>query len=242
MNDANDILINKNRWARAKSRSGFSLLEVLVAIVVLVAVMSIAFEVFNATIRGWKRGTEVAEGIKHGDFAMSQLTAALNSTIYFSNSRKVYAFLVEKDSLQGLPADMISFVTASGAFMPYDSPFAKGPHRLKLFVDIDDNGDPALYAVPMPAVANPDDIEDEYSKDPLLVSRGVSGLQIFFWDADNEEWTEEWEPENSIPERILIDLYISSADEDEEPIVFSRAIDIPVYDSVKERLKSPASS
>lgn len=228
--------------AGLKNRRGFSLLEMLVAIVVLVAAMSIAFEVFNATIRGWKRGTEVAEGIKHGDFAMSQLTAALNSTIYFNNTRKVYAFLVEKDDLQGLPADTISFVTASGAFMPFDSPYANGPHRLKLFIDVDENGDPALFALPMPAIADPEDFEDEYATEPLLVSRSVSGLQIFFWDDDNEEWIEEWEPENSIPERILIDLYVSSADEDEEPMVFSRAIEIPVYESVKERLKSPASS
>ncbi len=218
------------------------MLEVMVAIVILVIAMSIAFEVFSATIRGWKRGTEVADGIKHGDFAMSQLVSALDSTIYFFNARKVYAFTVEKDSTYGLPSDTLSFVTASSSFMPVDSPYAKGPHRLKLFIDPDDDGDPALFALPMPAIANPNDFEDEYAVDPILISRSISGLEIQFWDKDQETWTEEWESDNSVPERILIDLYVTSPDEDEEPIRFTRVIEIPVFESVAERLKSPATT
>ncbi len=223
-----------------RSRCGFTMLEVIVAVVILVTAMSIAFEVFSATIRGWKRGTEVADGIKHGDFAMNQLAAALNSSIFFDNPRRIYAFQVEKDSIYGMPADIISFVTASGAFMPHDSPFAKGPHRLKLFIDPDDNGDSALFALPMPAIANPEDFEDEYAQDPILVSRSISGLEVLFWDAENEDWTEEWEEQNSVPERIHVDLYVTSADKDEEPIIFSRMIEIPVSKSVAEHLRSPA--
>lgn len=224
---------------KTADRRGFTMLEVMVSIVILAIAMSIAFEVFSATIRGWKRGTEVVDGIKHGDFAMNQLVSALNSTIYFYNPRKVYAFKVEKDNTLGQPSDMISFVTASGAFMPFDSPFAKGPHRLKLFVDTDDNGDPALFALPMPAVANDEDFEDEYTTDPLLVSREICGLEILFWDKDAEDWTEEWDAENSIPERVQVTLYVASADKAEEPMSFTRVIEIPVFDSIKERLQSP---
>jgi len=217
------------------------MLEVVVAIVILVTAMSIAFEVFSATVRGWKRGMEVADGIKHGDFALTELVSALNSTIYFMNPRKAYAFRVEKGTSDGLPADTISFVTASGAFMPPQSPFASGPHRLTLFIDVDENGDSALYALSMPAVADPEQMEEDYPSDPLLVSRSVSGLEILFWDKRAEEWTEEWELDNSIPERILVELYVTSADEEEEPIRFSRMLDIPVFPAVSARLSSPSS-
>ncbi len=227
--------------SRSFARSGFTLLEVMVAIVILVVVMSIAFEVFSATLRGWKRGTEVADGIKHGDFAMNELVSALDSTIYFFNPRKVYAFLVEKDSTLGIPSDRISFVTASSAFMPPYSPYEKGPHRLKLFIDIDDTDAPALYALPMPAVADPETFEEDYTTEPILVSRSISGLEILFWDKNAEEWTEEWEADNSIPERIQVTLYVTSADPTEEPILFTRVIEIPVFNSVAERLRSPAS-
>jgi prepilin-type N-terminal cleavage/methylation domain-containing protein len=83
---------------KTEGRPGFTLLELMVAMVILTIAMSIAFEAFSGTIRAWKRGTEVVDGIKHGDFAMNQLAAALNSTLYFFNERKSYAFTIEKDN------------------------------------------------------------------------------------------------------------------------------------------------
>ncbi|MBT8042878.1 MAG: type II secretion system GspH family protein [Pontiella sp.] len=220
-------------------RQAFTLLELMVAMIILTIAMSIAFQAFSGTIRGWKRGSEVIDGLKHGEFAMTQLVSALNSTIYFFNPRKTYAFEFEKGSSAGLPADMISFVTCSGAFMPSDSPFAKGPHRLRLFID-DEGGQSALYASPMPATADLEEMEEEYDAEPLLVSRAIQGMEILFWDADNEDWTEEWEKENSVPERIMLTLFAASAEEDEEPIAFTRVIEIPVFASITEKLTTPS--
>ncbi len=232
--------MNHAQQKTTRRRQAFTLLELMVAMVILVIAMSISFEAFSGTVRGWKRGTEVVDGIKHGDFAMTQLSAALNSTIYFFNPRKTYAFTVEKGNTGGLPTDTISFVTASGAFMPAQSPFATGPHRLKLFVEDDERGDPALFAMALPAIADDEEYEDEYDADPILVSRSISGLEILFWDKETEDWTEDWEKENAVPERILISLFIASDDEDEEPIVFTRTLEIPVYGSVAARLSGPS--
>ena len=219
-------------------RRGFTLLELMVAMVIMVIALSIAFEAYTATIRGWKRGTEVMEGIKHGDFALTQLVASLNSTIFFDSKRKTYAFTIEKESNNGLPADEISFVTSSGAFMPHDSPFARGPHRLNLFIE-NDEGEPALFASAMPAVPNSEDELDDFDADPILVSREVQGIEILIWDSENEDWTEEWEPENSVPERIKIAIFIAADDQNDDPIEFSRALEIPVAASLKDKLTSP---
>lgn len=213
----------------------------MVAMVILTIAMSIAFQAFNGTIRGWKRGTEVIDGIKHGDFAMGQLVSAVNSTIYFTNPRKTYAFKFDKHTEGGLPADMISFVTSSSAFMPHDSPFTTGPHRLKLYID-NDGGESALFAIAMPAIANDEEFEDEYDTEPILVSRAVQGLEILFWDKETEDWTEKWEKENAVPERILLTIFVASTDEDEEPIEFSRVVEIPVYKSMAAKLTGPSMS
>ena len=87
---------HKTKNLKPKNLRGFTLLELMVAMVILTIAMSIAFQAFSGTIRGWKRGTEVMDGIKHGDFAMNQMAAVLNSTIYFYNPRKSYAFTFEK--------------------------------------------------------------------------------------------------------------------------------------------------
>ncbi|MCF7816863.1 MAG: type II secretion system GspH family protein [Kiritimatiellales bacterium] len=224
---------------KPRPSSGFTLLELMVAMVILTIAMSIAFQAFSGTIHAWKRGTEVVDGIKHGDFAMNQLASALDSTLYFFNPRKTYAFTIERGNAGSLPADTISFVTASSAFMPDGSPFAKGPHRLKLFID-DEDGSPALFASALPAIAEDEDEESEYVEEPMLVSRAVQGLEILIYDEETEDWTEDWEKENDVPERILIKIYVASEDEDEEPIVFTRVLEIPVAKSVEAKLTGPS--
>lgn len=227
--------------SKPETTHGFTLLELMVAMVILTIAMSIAFQAFSGTIRGWKRGTEVIEGIKHGDFAMTQFSRALNSTIYFFNPRKNYAFKIEKGTMDGLPADTISFVTASSAFMPEGSPLHYGPHRLKLYIDDDDRGNPALFSTAFPAIADEEEVEDEYDEEPHLVSRAVQGLEILLYDDELEDWTtDEWEEENSIPERVMLIIYVASEENNEDPIIFKRVIDIPVAQSVKSKLTGPS--
>jgi len=225
---------------KRQTANGFTLLELMVAMVILTIAISIAFQAFSGTIRGWKRGTEVVEGIKHGGFAITRISSALNSTIYFYNPHKSYAFKMEKGSISGLPADTISFVTTSSAFMPKGSPFQHGPHRIKLFIDNDGQGDPSLFAIAMPAISDEEEFEDEYDTEPILVSRAIQGLEVLIYDEDTEDWSADaWEKENSIPERVMLTIYAASEDENEEPIAFSRVLEIPTAQSVKAKLPSP---
>jgi hypothetical protein len=92
--------------------------------------MSIAVQALQQTLSAWKRGEEVIDSIQHGDYVMSQLVCAINSTLYFYDENATYAFTVEKDTANGNPADIVSFVTTSPAFLPPDSPFLKGPHNM----------------------------------------------------------------------------------------------------------------
>lgn len=219
-------------------KSGFTLLELMVAMVILVIALSIAFQAFSGTIRGWKRGTEIMENLKHGEFAMLQLANALNSTVYFSNDKKSYGFIKEfGGGTDGFPADSISWVTASSSFIPPNSPFRHGPHRLRVYIDTTDDGKTALFASAMPTLADEDDFEEE----PILVTTGIQGIECKVYDKELDDWVSEWEEENSIPQRIKISLYVQPDDDDDEPIIFSRVIEIPVAASVELRLKGPTS-
>jgi prepilin-type N-terminal cleavage/methylation domain-containing protein len=228
--------------SRHPTKAGFTLLELIVAITILVVAMGIAFQSFSSTLRGWKRGTEVIESIHHGDFAMNQLAASLNSIIFFENDRKSYAFRLEKEFQGNLPTDWISFVTPSPAFLHPNDPLASGPHRLQLFIMEDDRGNPALHSISMPALANEEEFIDEYDPEPYLITRAVQGLELLIWDKENEEWLEEWEAENSLPERVLVSIFVTSNDEEEEPVVYSRVLNLPAAESLQQPLSSPTTA
>ena len=56
----------ESRAIHYQSKAGFTLLELIVAITILTVAMSIAFQAFSSTLRGWKRGSEVIE--KHSSW------------------------------------------------------------------------------------------------------------------------------------------------------------------------------
>lgn len=228
-------------------KRGFTFLELLVAAVILTIVMSIAVQALQQTLRAWKRGGEVIDNIQHGDYAISQLVCAINSTLYFYDNNATYAFTVEKDTNFGNPADIVSFVTTSPAFLPPDSPFLKGPHRIELTIDSDDNGDPALFILAMPAVNmlledDTEDFRDQYDAEPTIACPNVNGLEILFWNEEDEEWEDEWEEENSVPKRIQVTVSVMSSDPDEDDTIFQRIIEIPVYAATEQQISGPTAS
>ena len=67
-------------------------------------------------------------------------------------------------------------------------------------------------------------------------------MEIKIYDFDAEEWTDSWEYENSIPERIMITFYVITDNDNQEEISYSRVFNIPVAESIKQPLTSPTIS
>ena len=89
--------------------------------------------------------------------------------IYFQDDRKRYAFRFVKKLSNNLPADWISFVTASPSFS-IPSIRSVGPHRLQLFIQDDEFGKPALYSISMPALSDEKEFIDTYNPEPYLIT------------------------------------------------------------------------
>ena len=71
---------------RPRHGGGFTLLEVLVALTVLVTVMAIVGATLVATINGWDRGQRALDGMRRGEYVMDQLANALRSSATASDS------------------------------------------------------------------------------------------------------------------------------------------------------------
>ena len=208
-------------------RCGFTLVEALVALALLAITVVIIAGSFRAVTAAWKRGGAAIEELHHGDFVAEQIGVALRSAAYYrsTTASSLYGFQFE-DKKGTYPQDRISWVTTSRAMVAPTSAFARVTHRMELSVeDIPGMQEPILVARAWSHLAR-----DIRSKDiePWIVSPRVRGLDCRFWNAEREEFEDEWANTNRLPDRVEIDLYFDPPSGAREPLVMRQIINIPV--------------
>lgn len=209
----------------ASSTRGFTLLEVMIAIVILSIVMMIAFQTFSAVTKAWSKSRIVMDQMHHGDFVLGQLTSALRSMSFSDKAPEKYGFRIENNS-EGEGEHTISWVTDSGAFLPPGEASALGRHRIEVGAGRDDDGLEGLLVTVWPYLAD----EDEIDKKSWLVSENILGLSCQVYDAKEgeERWRDDWEYSNAIPGLIEITLYAKPSKEYDEPVEFREVFEIPL--------------
>ena len=179
-------------------------------------------------MKAWKRGSEVLAELHHGDFVMEQMVSALRSTAFFDSAPHLYGFRVTKQTAGAYPGDRISWVTSSSAFMPLDSPYANGLHRIAVEIERTDRGDPAFAVRALAHLSE----EDEDTVDPWLISSRVKGIRFRVYDEETSSWSDTWEETNAIPSLVEITLYLDPQKEYDPPMRIQRAVEIPVAPAV----------
>lgn len=206
------------------ARAGFTLLELLVALTLLVTAFAIIAGSFFAATRAWKRGGEMLEQLHQGDFAAEQVYCALRSAAWFRSVKGGYGFVLEDDQGE-YPEDRISWVASGSALMSPESPFRRGLHRVTLSIEETPDGHKGLAARAYPHLA--EDI-DEDEIEPWFVSGRIRGLDCRIWDAETEDWIDEWDDTNKIPTRVEISLFLDPIEPNGEPVVLRRLVEIPI--------------
>ena len=205
--------------------AGFTLLELMVAVVLLVTAMTMIVGTFTAVIKAWRRGDELLQELHHGDFVLDQLVSGLRSAAFFSSAPDKYGFHLEDQSSGPYDNDIISWVTSGTAFMPKDSPLTKGMHRIEVTVESNDDGEPAVAIRAYPHLADEEDIEEA---EPWFVSTEVKGLNCRVYNLEEEDWMDEWEFTNSLPRLVEITVYLDPLEEFGDPVELKRVVEIPL--------------
>lgn len=211
--------------ARGVQRGGFTLLELLVAMALLVTAMSIIVGTFVTVLKSWQRGTALLDDLHHGDFVMNQLVSGLRSAAYFPSAGGTYGFRLEDHGGRGYAEDSISWVTSSSAFLPRDSVLNRGLHRISITIEENDDGDTAVAVRAYPHMAT--DMEDD-DVDPWYVSTEVKGLDCQWYDQESDTWEDDWEKTNEIPAVVSIVLTMEPLEEYGDPVELKRVIPIPL--------------
>ena len=214
----------QSQIANRKSQIGFTLLEVLVAVVLLATAFTIIWSTFATTLDGWRRSGEFLDRITHGDFVIDQMVSSLRSTAFFKNRPEKYGFWLDSKGGGDAPRDTISWVTSGSAFMLPDDPLANGLYRIMLGVE-DDGLEVRSFQ----------HLKEEIEKDevdPWVVSPRVIGLDCEVYNFEEEDWDDEWEDTNSVPSLVLITLYMEPVEKNEPPVKLQRVVEIPIAGAV----------
>ncbi len=214
--------------AEQRRRGGFTLLEVLVALGVFIAVMGIVGTSLVATVNGWDRGQRALDNLRRGEHVMDQLASALRSTCGggASTKRGIYAFQLANTDTEP-PAAQLSWVTSSPAFLPPGSPLAYGIHRIGLSIETLTDGRPALAVRAWPYLMT--DQDEIAAIEPGFLAPNVSGFLCRCYDFQAQDWTLDWTSSNALPAIIEITLYVNSATNSAaEPLILQRLIDMPL--------------
>lgn len=206
------------------NQAGFTLLEILIALMLLVTAMTIIMVTFNTSLQAWRRGTAVADKLEHGDLIVDQLISALRSAAYFPSSASKYGFWLENRSSGPYPNDRLNWVTSGSAFLPEDSPLSRSLHRIVVTVDEDKEGKLGLMANAYSQFADPEKIKTE----PWLVTSEIQGINCRIYDQDSESWKDEWKDTNSVPRLLEITIYMAPIEEKGEPVKIMRLVEIPL--------------
>ncbi len=223
----------EREWRRA----AFTLIEVMVALVLLATTLLIAFSTFWAVSRAWKRGTEISSEINHGDFVIEQLAMGLRSTYFPDSARKssMCGFWLRNSGSGAHAKDAISWMKLGNSLSAGESRFADGPHRVEfLIIDSADYDNAAAARVWRP-YQQPEEFDYETDVEPILLSGKIEGFncRVATNKSDGEiEWEDEWEATNTLPAAVEITLYLEPKEEGEESLVMKRYIKIPVAEKL----------
>ena len=222
-------------------KSGFTMVELILAVTILAVVTSVAYFTFDAGVRAWRSGTQMADSLSHADYVLEQIVMGLRSAYYpdGKDANGNYGFVLTDDGSEGESArDVISWVKLGSALVGSDNSFAGIPHRVEISVRDPDSSsgvDGSGFAVRAWRIdAQPEDFDPEEDVEPFFLTSRVLGMNCRTLSLEQEEdddeltWDDEWEDTNRVPFAVEITLFLEPSREGDDPIEVQRIAEIPL--------------
>ncbi|NLC80693.1 MAG: prepilin-type N-terminal cleavage/methylation domain-containing protein [Lentisphaerae bacterium] len=222
-----------------RNRRGFTLLELVMAVMIMSIMMLLSFFCFDAVVQSWNAGIEMADSMAQADYVMEQIVSGLRSAFYPDAGIQVdqYGFQHTDGGEGPEAADSISWTKIGSALVGERTQLSEVPHRVNLYVELaggDDEG--GLMVKAWRDALQVEDFDPEEDVKPFLLAPRVVGFDCRILkeppekNAEEIEWEDEWKFSNSIPHKVSVTLYMRPAKEDGEPLAVTRDIEIPLWD------------
>lgn len=215
------------------TRSAFTLLEIMLAVTILGLLVIAVSSTWSAGLRGWKRSSGLSETFQRQRVLLESLSELAQSTVYFTDRRKLYAIRAERDPLLG---DSISFVTTSDALLPPGEAIVAGMRRVTIGLERDADGQPCLMIRNTPALQEEDRTAP---KTGHVLARGVTGFAVRFRDLQAETWKDQWAETDAMPAGLEFSLTFAPLDERSTAVTVTRTVDLPSAKMSRQSLQTP---
>lgn len=207
-----EIIESDSKCKRGQSsvkRSGFTLIELMIALSILGMMMALVTASFYASTRAKRRAEQRMELIAMGRWALTTMIKEINGALIDEKDSSKCPFYGEPDGSFEAPQDMLYFTTAS--FDPRQfgvgSNIAEIEYRVEENPDLENTFFLQRRADPFP------DMDPNEGGIMYDLAEEITGVRIKYQD-ENETWNNRWDSSSSktLPRMVEITLHLRGKD------------------------------
>jgi type II secretion system protein J len=198
---------------------GFTLLEILIAMVILAIVMVTVYAAFTSNVEAIHRARQQTQIFQMARIALDRMTKDLESAYiapYQSNEKRRLGMIGTNQEIKGKPADRLDFTTLSH-LTPHENALRTDLCEVGYRLEEDpEQGGFILYR------RDDGSLDDDLASGGVSheLARGVVGFNILYQDAQGKEFDDwraaEGTPATELPSLILVRLLIKDRQGREE--------------------------
>jgi len=181
-------------------RRGFTLLEVLVAMVIFGMILMTIYSVWMMILRADRAGRYAAAEAQRERIASRTIEEALSCVQSFNESLPYYGFVADNGD------ETLSFVARLPSSFPRSGRFGDlTTRRVSFSIEPDPEAGKRLVLRQAPIVM---DFERTEMENPLVLARNVEEMSFEFWDPRLNKWMDEWPAAktNELPKLLKLNL------------------------------------
>ncbi|MFM1770782.1 MAG: hypothetical protein RJA22_3311 [Verrucomicrobiota bacterium] len=190
------------RGARGGGRRAFTILEVMLAIGIFAMVLTAIYTTWICILRGSKAGLQAAQDVQRSRIALRTLEAAFNCTEMFVANMNQYLFVADTSG------DMAAVSLA--ARVPDDflgaNQFRMLSQKVRRVTFYTEPGSGGMAELKMTIAPILVDTNSTFMPYTVTLAKDVTRFQMSFFDAQKNEWLDEWKYTNQLPKLVQIAL------------------------------------
>jgi type II secretion system protein J len=185
------------KCANAPRRSGFTLIEIMMAMAIFALVLTAIYATWTLILKSSKLGLAAAAQVQRERISVRTIEDALTSVRSFAADLQHYGFVAENGD-----EAMLSFVARLPRAFPRSGKFGDfDVRRVTFSVESRSGSERELVLRQNPILMDVDVDEKEH---PLVLAKGVNKLLFEFWDPRLNDWADTWTQTNALPKLVKV--------------------------------------